>query len=93
MCRDADFHITVTLVHRETDWAVVHVEPGDQSKNHCGLAVDYGSTTIVMQLIDMNSGTVIDQVKAVNKSTFLYIAFRHVVRATIKAKLRFAAWL
>ena len=69
MCRDADFDITVTLVSRETDWVVVNVEPGDQSKNHYGLAVDYGSTTIVMQLIDMNSGTVIDQVKAVNGQT------------------------
>ena len=69
MCREADFDITVTLVSRETDWVVVNVEPGDQSKNHYGLAVDYGSTTIVMQLIDMNSGTVIDQVKAVNGQT------------------------
>ena len=69
MCREADFDITVTLVHRETDWVVVNVEPGDQRENHYGLAVDYGSTTIVMQLIDMNSGTVIDQVKAVNGQT------------------------
>ena len=66
MCREADFEITVTLVHRETDWVVANIEPGDQRKNHYGLAVDYGSTTIIMQLIDMNSGMVIDQVKAVN---------------------------
>ena len=66
MCREADFDITVTLVSRETDWVVVNVELGDQREKHYGLAVDYGSTTIVMQLIDMNSGAVIDQVKAVN---------------------------
>ena len=69
MCRDANFDITVTLVYRETDYVVVNVEPGDQRKNHYGLAVDYGSTTIVMQLIDMNSGMVIDQVKSVNGQT------------------------
>ena len=69
MCREADFDITVTLVHRETDWVIVNVEPGDQREKHYGLAVDYGSTTIVMQLIDMNSGTVIDQVKDVNGQT------------------------
>ena len=69
MCREADFDITVTLVSRETDWVVVNVEPGDKRESHYGLAVDYGSTTIVMQLIDMNSGTVIDQVKAVNGQT------------------------
>ena len=68
-CREADFDITVTLVRRETDWVVVNIEPGDRRENHYGLAVDYGSTTIVMQLIDMHSGMVIDQVKAVNGQT------------------------
>ena len=69
MCRNADFRITVTLVYRETEWVVTAVEPGDQTHMHYGIAVDYGSTTIVMQLIDMRSGTVIDQVKAVNGQT------------------------
>ena len=69
MCRNADFNITVTLVYRDTDWGVTAVEPGDQTHNHYGLAVDYGSTTIVMQLVDMRSGTVIDQVKTVNGQT------------------------
>ena len=69
LCRDADFDITVTLVHRETDWVAVNVEPGDRTQHHYGLAVDYGSTTIVMQLVDMVSGAVIDQVKAVNGQT------------------------
>ena len=29
LCRNAGFDITVTLVHRETDWVVTDVEPGD----------------------------------------------------------------
>ena len=66
LCRDAGFDITVTLVHRGNDWVMTDVEPGDTRQHHYGLAVDYGSTTIVMQLVDLNSGTVIDQVKAVN---------------------------
>lgn len=65
LCRDADFDITVTLVHREHDWVVTRVEPGDQRHNHYGLAVDYGSTTILMQLVDLNTGTVIGEEKAV----------------------------
>ena len=60
LCRNAGFDITVTLVRRETDWAMVNVEAGDTTKHHYGLAVDYGSTTIVMELVDMNSGAVID---------------------------------
>lgn len=69
LCRDVGFDITVTLVRRETDWAMVRVEAGDTTKEHYGLAVDYGSTTIVMELVDMNSGAVVDQVKSVNGQT------------------------
>lgn len=66
LCRNADFDITVTLVRREADWAVTAVEAGDTRRHHYGLAVDYGSTTIVMALVDMHSGAVIAQEKAVN---------------------------
>ena len=66
MCRNANFDITVTLVHRENNWVVLNAEPGDTSHHHYALAVDYGSTTIVMQMVDMNSGTVIGEEKAVN---------------------------
>ncbi len=66
LCRNADFDITVTLVHREYDWVITHVEPGDTRPQHYALAVDYGSTTIVMQLVDMESGAVIDEKKRVN---------------------------
>ena len=69
LCRDSGFDITVTLVYRETDWIVTAVEAGDATGHHYGLAVDYGSTTILMELVDLNSGTVIDQVKAVNGQT------------------------
>ena len=63
LCRDAGFDITVTLVHREYDWVVTDVESGDTTKVLYGLAVDYGSTAIIMQLIDLNSGKVISEEK------------------------------
>ena len=66
LCRNAEFDITVTLVSRGDDWVVVKAEPGDTRQHHYGLAVDYGSTTIIMQLIDMNSGAVVGEEKAVN---------------------------
>ena len=56
LCRECDYHITVTLVYREKDWIVTDVEAGDTRQMHYGLAVDYGSTTIVMQLVDLNTG-------------------------------------
>lgn len=66
LCRDAGFDITVTLVHREHDWVVTHVEAGDTTAHHYGLAVDYGSTMIVMQLTDLRSGAVIGEERTVN---------------------------
>lgn len=69
LCRNAGFDITVTLVHREFDWVVTDVEAGDTTAHHYGLAVDYGSTMIVMELVDLNSGSVIGRERAVNGQT------------------------
>lgn len=69
LCRDSGRNITVTLVCREETWVVTDIESGDQRHRHYGLAVDYGSTTIVMQLVDLNSGAVIGQEKTVNGQT------------------------
>ena len=66
LCRDANFDVTVTLVYRGADWVVTDVEAGDTTADHYGLAVDYGSTTVVMQLVDMTSGAVIGEESAVN---------------------------
>lgn len=66
MCRDCGYRITVTLVCREQGWTVTGVEPGNTCHRHYGLAVDYGSTTIVMQLVDLNSGVIIEEAKEVN---------------------------
>ena len=65
-CRHAGFDITVTLVHREYDWVVTDIEAGNTIDSLYGLAVDYGSTTIIMQLIDLNSGKVISEEKEEN---------------------------
>ena len=66
LCRDAGFDITVTLVHREYDWVVTNVEAGNTTATLYGLVVDYGSTTILMQLIDLNTGNVILEEKEAN---------------------------
>lgn len=67
MCRDNNFNITVTLLKRESDWIITNVEPGDTSKNNYGLAVDMGSTTMVMQLVDLNDGTILETESIFNK--------------------------
>ncbi|MBQ3146230.1 MAG: DUF4445 domain-containing protein [Oscillospiraceae bacterium] len=65
LCRKAD-GITVTLVYRETDWVITDIQAGDRRQQHYALAVDYGSTTVVMRLVDMNSGAVVAEEKTVN---------------------------
>ena len=59
LCREAQNGVTVTLVYHGADWIVTDIEAGDTRSRHYGLAVDYGSTTIVMELIDLNSGAVL----------------------------------
>lgn len=66
VCLEAQWKITLTLVYREEDWCAVDVEPGDTTDCHYGLAVDYGSTNIVMQLLDMNTGKTVAQAREMN---------------------------
>ena len=66
LCREANFDITVTVVYQPHGWTVTRVEAGDTTNTHYGLAVDYGSTTVVMQLWDLNTGAVLAEAKTVN---------------------------
>ena len=66
VCPESDYHITVTLVYCEENWTITAVEPGDTCDTHYGLAVDYGSTTIIMQMINLNTGEVIAEAKEMN---------------------------
>ena len=61
LCRQAESGITVTLTYQETHWMVTNLEAGDTRACCYGLAVDYGSTTIVMELVDLNSGAVLSR--------------------------------
>ena len=65
-CLENNYQITATLVYQEDSWTITSVEAGDTRSNHYGLAVDYGSTTIIMQLVDLNTGAVIGQVREMN---------------------------
>ena len=65
-CRDWGYRFTATLVCREEDWLMTAIEPGDTTATHYGLAMDYGSTTMLMQLVDLTSGAVIAQAREMN---------------------------
>ena len=66
LCQKADWNITVTLAKYGDTWMLVHVEAGDTTKAHYGLAVDLGSTTVVMEAVYINTGKVHRSKTAVN---------------------------
>lgn len=67
LCDRADWRITVSLAYDGAVWQVVEAEAGDTQAAHYGLAADLGSTSVVLQLIDCNTGAVLAQESAYNR--------------------------
>ncbi len=65
--RRENWRVTATLVFTGKDWQIVSVEPGDTTAFHYGLAVDMGSTTVVMSLMDLNTGNILAEEGCFNK--------------------------
>ena len=66
LCDEAGWKITVSLAYDGENWKVVAAEAGDTTKEHYGLAVDLGSTSVVMQLVDCSSDEVLAQESVYN---------------------------
>ena len=69
MTAEADYAVTVTLSPGPQGLEVIRVEPGDTTKKLLGLALDIGSTTLEMELVDMVTGRVLRNVGCVNSQT------------------------
>ena len=67
MCQKAEWKLTATLAWDGNGWVLTGVEPGDTTGRHYGLAVDLGSTTVVMEAVDMNTGEVLAARTEVNR--------------------------
>ena len=52
LIRDSDYRVTVTVAGGE----ITKVESGDSTGRNFGLAIDIGTSTLVVSLIDLNSG-------------------------------------
>lgn len=64
--RQGDWNLTVTLGFDGEQWVITRLEPQDTTSCHYGLCVDLGSTSIAMQLVDMETGTVKDEISDFN---------------------------
>ncbi|MGB7294391.1 MAG: ASKHA domain-containing protein [Candidatus Aminicenantales bacterium] len=55
------------VVHREEE--IIAVEPGTTLDRNFGLAIDVGTTTLVMELVDVESGKTVDLEAALNSQS------------------------
>ena len=55
LLRESAWEVTVTLGKRNGTTEVVLIEPGDTSGRNYGIALDIGTTTVVADLVDLNT--------------------------------------
>ncbi|TGE33612.1 ASKHA domain-containing protein [Desulfosporosinus sp. Sb-LF] len=71
ICRKADWQVTATLADTDQGWKLIELEPNDTTKEHLGLAIDIGTTTVVVYLVDLFDGTVLGHAADYNDQTTL----------------------
>lgn len=64
---DREWELTVTVTNNESGWHIVRIEPGDTTASLYGAAVDVGTTTVVVSLVDLNTGKIVDTTSAYNQ--------------------------
>ena len=69
LMRRNDLGITVTLGRKSDCVEILQIEGGDTSKRNFGIALDVGTTTVVVQLVDLNSGEVLGTHASHNKQS------------------------
>jgi uncharacterized 2Fe-2S/4Fe-4S cluster protein (DUF4445 family) len=57
--RAANGMVTVTICEEENTCDVIDLEAGDRSNRHFGIAVDVGTTTIALHLVDLSKGSIV----------------------------------
>ncbi|MCW3491425.1 ASKHA domain-containing protein [Dethiobacter alkaliphilus] len=65
--RAGDWDVTVTVAQLNGCAEVVHLAPGHSDRKSFGLAVDIGTTTVVVYLIDLDSGLTLGKKGTYNK--------------------------
>jgi uncharacterized 2Fe-2S/4Fe-4S cluster protein (DUF4445 family) len=64
--RQENGKVTVSLVDTLHHYQVSHIEPGDRSAQHFGIAVDVGTTTVAVQLVHLPTAKVLATQTAYN---------------------------
>ena len=64
--REGGWNVTVSVFNVAAVLEVLDIFPGDATKTRYGAAVDIGTTTVVVYLVDMTSGHIIDSASTYN---------------------------
>ncbi|MGI6112803.1 MAG: ASKHA domain-containing protein [Mahellales bacterium] len=67
--REGNWEVTVSIVEYKGRATIIDIEPGRSKKLPLGIAVDIGTTTIAINLINTQNGKIIDQAGAYNKQS------------------------
>ncbi len=57
--RESDFKITASIAKQRSGYRIINIENGNTINVHYGIALDIGTTTVVAQLVEMNTGRVL----------------------------------
>ncbi len=63
----AGYELTVTVAGNDGAWRMIRIEPGDTTGLLYGAAVDIGTTTVVVTLVDLVSGKITDAASGYNQ--------------------------
>lgn len=69
VCEQADWKITAVLSWDGKRWCLAGIEAGDTSRRNYGICADLGSTTIAVQILDMDTGEVLAEESGFNPQT------------------------
>lgn len=56
--REHEWKVTATVVKDKDRYRIQDIEPGNRTHHNFGIAVDVGTTTVVVQLIDLRTGKI-----------------------------------
>ncbi len=59
--REENWKISPSVFLKNQYAKILRIEPGDKSKEHLGVAIDIGTTTVSAQLIDLNTGDILSE--------------------------------
>ncbi len=64
--RKEAWEITLSTIHTEDCYEIINIFAGDQKTPRYGVAVDIGTTTVVLYLVDLTSGELVDVASTYN---------------------------